>query len=78
MLKRETKAAILYCEGFLRINGRICIPRTGDLTRFIMEEAHSSRYSIYPGATKMYRDLKQHYWWCRMKLSLIHTPSPRD
>ncbi|WMV08847.1 hypothetical protein MTR67_002232, partial [Solanum verrucosum] len=35
------------------------------------EETHSSRYSIHPGATKMYRDLRQHYWWSRMKRDII-------
>ncbi|CAN4101650.1 unnamed protein product [Withania somnifera] len=30
-------------------------------------EAHGSGYSIHPGATKMYRDLRQLYWWNRMK-----------
>ena len=49
VLKGEAKAAILDSEGVLRIKGRICVPRTGDLTRLIMEEAHSSRYSIHPG-----------------------------
>ena len=58
MLKGEAMAAILDSEGVLRIKGRICVPRTGDLTRLIMEEAHSSRYSIHPEATKLYRDLK--------------------
>ncbi|XP_069146071.1 uncharacterized protein [Solanum lycopersicum] len=52
VLKGEAKAAILDSEGVLRINGHICIPRTGDLTRLIMEEAHSSRYSIHPGQVK--------------------------
>ena len=32
-----------------------------------MEEAHFSAYSIYPGSTKMYHDLKDTYWWNRMK-----------
>ncbi|WMV33108.1 hypothetical protein MTR67_026493 [Solanum verrucosum] len=32
-----------------------------------MEEAHSSRYSIHPGSTKMYRDLREVYWWSIMK-----------
>ena len=41
--------------------------RTGDLIRLILEEAHCSRYSIHPGAAKMYHDLSQHYWWCGMK-----------
>ena len=61
VLKGDVKASILDNEGFLRIKGCLCVPRTGDLTRLIMEEAHSSRYYIHPGATKMYRDLKQHY-----------------
>ncbi|KAA3484134.1 DNA/RNA polymerases superfamily protein [Gossypium australe] len=28
---------------------------------------HNSRLSIHPGSTKMYHDLKQHYWWSGMK-----------
>ena len=49
VLKGESKAAILDSDGVLRIKGHICVPRTGDLTRLIMEEAHSSRYSIHSG-----------------------------
>nr|GEY49326.1 putative reverse transcriptase domain-containing protein [Tanacetum cinerariifolium] len=30
-------------------------------------EAHSSPFSIHPGSTKMYHDLKQHFWWSGMK-----------
>ncbi|GJZ19794.1 retrotransposon protein, putative, ty3-gypsy subclass [Tanacetum coccineum] len=29
--------------------------------------AHSSPFSIHPGSTKMYRDLKQNFWWNGMK-----------
>ena len=32
-----------------------------------MNEAHNSLLSIHPGSTKMYHDLKQSYWWTRMK-----------
>ncbi|XP_069145983.1 uncharacterized protein [Solanum lycopersicum] len=70
-LKEEAKAEILDSEGVLTIKSHICVPRTGDLTRLIMEEAHSLRYFIHPGATKMYRDLKQHYWWCLMKRDIV-------
>ena len=41
------------------------------MTRLTMQEAHSLRYSIHPGATMMYRDLKQHYWWCLMKRDIV-------
>ena len=32
-----------------------------------MNEAHKSRYSIHPGADKMYNDLCNVYWWPDMK-----------
>nr|GEY80666.1 putative reverse transcriptase domain-containing protein [Tanacetum cinerariifolium] len=33
----------------------------------IMDEAHTSRYSVHPGADKMYHDLRDLYWWPGMK-----------
>lgn len=72
MLKGEAKEAILDLEGVLRIEDHIFVSRVGDLTKLIMEEAQSSRYSIHRGAAKMYHDLKQHYyWWCRMKRDIV-------
>jgi hypothetical protein len=32
-----------------------------------LREAHDSAYSIHPGSTKMYHDLKSRYWWYKMK-----------
>ena len=32
-----------------------------------MIEAHYSKYTVHPGSTKMYHDLKQIYWWDGMK-----------
>ena len=62
VLRGEAKKAKIDEECVLRIKGRVCVPRVDDLIRTILIEAHSSRYSIHPGATKMYRDLKQHFW----------------
>ncbi|XP_075091634.1 uncharacterized protein LOC142171828 [Nicotiana tabacum] len=39
------------------------IDREGDVKQLILEEAHNSRYSIHPGASKMYQDLRELYWW---------------
>ncbi|XP_022854379.1 uncharacterized protein LOC111375744, partial [Olea europaea var. sylvestris] len=33
----------------------------------ILREAHTTSYYVHPGATKMYRYLKMHYWWQNMK-----------
>ena len=61
MLRGESKEAKIDEEGVLRIKGRVCVPRVDDVIHIILTEAHSSGYSIHPGATKMYRDLKQHF-----------------
>ncbi|KAL8117783.1 hypothetical protein AgCh_015616 [Apium graveolens] len=54
-------------QGILRFSSRIWIPPVTELKNEILQEAHSSRYSIHPGSTKMYRDLKKNYWWPDMK-----------
>ena len=43
------------------------MPNVASLRQRILEEAHYSRYSIHPGTTKMYHDLKLIYWWDGMK-----------
>ena len=71
VLRGEAKEAIIDEEGDLRIKGTVCVPHVDGLTHTILTEAHSSRYSIHPSATKMYRDLRQHYWWSRMKHDIV-------
>ncbi|GKD65413.1 putative reverse transcriptase domain-containing protein [Tanacetum coccineum] len=46
---------------------RIWVPLKGDVRTRIMDEAHKSKYSVYPGANKMYYDLRDRYWWPGMK-----------
>jgi hypothetical protein len=36
----------------------------------ILHKAHESTYSIHPGSTKMYHDLKSRYWWYGMKRAI--------
>jgi len=43
------------------------VPKNLELRKKILDEAHISRYSIHPGSNKMYQDLKQRFWWTRMK-----------
>nr|GEZ25407.1 reverse transcriptase domain-containing protein [Tanacetum cinerariifolium] len=33
----------------------------------IINEAYKSKYTVHPGADKMYFDLRDRYWWPRMK-----------
>ncbi|WMV09139.1 hypothetical protein MTR67_002524 [Solanum verrucosum] len=54
-------------DGVLRYQGRVCVPDVVGLREQILEEAHGSRNSIHPRAAKMYRDLREVYWWNGMK-----------
>jgi hypothetical protein len=54
-------------HGTLWLGKRICIPNLKSILELILQEAHGSAYSIYPGCTKMYKDLKTKYWWYDMK-----------
>jgi hypothetical protein len=44
-----------------------CVPDNKELKQLILQEAHESPYSIHPGSTKMYLDLKEKFWWVSMK-----------
>ncbi|GKD52011.1 putative reverse transcriptase domain-containing protein [Tanacetum coccineum] len=46
---------------------RIWISSVGGVRKLIMDETHTSRYSIHLGANKMYYDLRDLYWWPGMK-----------
>jgi hypothetical protein len=57
-------------QGIVWFNNRIVVPKNDDVRQQILDEAHLSRYSIHLGSTKMYQDLKQHYWWTKMKIEI--------
>ncbi|GJW86528.1 putative reverse transcriptase domain-containing protein [Tanacetum coccineum] len=54
-------------DGGLYFMDRIWVPSIGNVRNMIMDEAHATRYSIHPGADKMYYDLRDMYWWPGMK-----------
>jgi hypothetical protein len=54
-------------DGVLKFHNRVCIPDNAELKKVILSEAHQSLYTVHPGSTKMYRDLRKSYWWNGMK-----------
>ncbi|GKG05676.1 putative reverse transcriptase domain-containing protein, partial [Tanacetum coccineum] len=57
-------------DGGIYFFERIWIPLVGGVRKLIMDEAHTSRYSVHPGADKMYYDLRDLYWWPGMKRNI--------
>jgi hypothetical protein len=54
-------------QGTIWFKNRIWVPEIDSLRETILKESHDSDYSIHPGSTKMYQDLKQKYWWYGLK-----------
>nr|GEX28973.1 hypothetical protein [Tanacetum cinerariifolium] len=54
-------------DGSLYFLDRIWVPLMRGVRTIIMDETHKTRYSIHPGANKMYHDIKNMYWWPGMK-----------
>nr|GEZ36813.1 putative reverse transcriptase domain-containing protein [Tanacetum cinerariifolium] len=67
MLKRLDNQLERKEDGGLYLAEWIWVPVYGNLRTLIMNEAHATRYSIHPGADKMYYDLRGLYWWPGMK-----------
>jgi hypothetical protein len=45
-------------------------PKDTKLRKEILDEAHKTQYTINPGNTKMYQDLKKKYQWFGMKRNI--------
>jgi hypothetical protein len=50
--------------------GCLCVPQKSWVKMDILREGHRTLCTIHLGETKMYRDLKQNFWWKRMKFDI--------
>jgi hypothetical protein len=48
----------------------LVVPVNPEIKKTIFDEAHMSKFSIHPGSTKMYKNLKQNFWWSNMKVDI--------
>nr|GEV54747.1 putative reverse transcriptase domain-containing protein [Tanacetum cinerariifolium] len=54
-------------DGGIYLFDRIWIPSVGGIRKLIMDEAHTSRYSVHLSMDNMYYELRDLYWWPGMK-----------
>ncbi|WVZ84895.1 hypothetical protein U9M48_031866 [Paspalum notatum var. saurae] len=60
-------------EGVLSFKNRLVVPKEMELRKKILDEAHTSMFTLHPGSNKMYQDLKQKFWWTRMKREIANS-----
>jgi hypothetical protein len=58
--------------------GTCVVPEDPTLRKEILDEAHLSKFSIHPGSSKMYQDLKENFWWSNMKVDIAKYVSEGD
>ena len=63
------KGWAMHADGSLRYRRRVVVPQLTNLREEILREFHCSRsrFTMYPGGTKMYHDLHRQYYWSGMK-----------
>ena len=65
-------------ENVLWFKNQLVVPKDFELRKQILDEAHTSRLSIHPGSNKMYQELRQQFWWTRMKREIAKYVSECD
>ncbi|WVZ75731.1 hypothetical protein U9M48_023764 [Paspalum notatum var. saurae] len=65
-------------EGVLWFKNRLVVPKDMELRKKILDKAHTSMFTMHPGNNKMYQDLKQKFWWIRMKREIAKYVSECD
>ena len=54
---------VLLDDKILGSNTKLYVPNDEDLRRELLKETYCSRLAIHPRGIKIYKDLRQNYWW---------------
>ena len=57
----------MHSDGSLRYRGLVVVPQSEDMREEILREFHCSHFTVHPGCTKMYHNLRRQYYWSGMK-----------
>ena len=52
------------------MKSRLVVSNTPQLKE-LFYKAHRVKYTVHPGITKMYMELKRHFWWKNMRKDVV-------
>ena len=58
---------VVHTDGSFRYKRWVVVPQSTYLREKMLMQFHYSRFDVYQGGTKMYRDLRHQYYWSKMK-----------
>ena len=54
----KPRPGFVFENDVLKLQNRLCVPDCYDLRKRVMTKAHSSKFAMHPGNTKMYHNMK--------------------
>ncbi|WVZ81250.1 hypothetical protein U9M48_028645 [Paspalum notatum var. saurae] len=78
MDEKKSACFTLNDQGVLWFKNRLVVLKDMELRKKILDEAHTFIFTMHPGSNKMYPDLKQKFWWTRMKREIAKYVSECD
>ena len=51
----------IHSNGGIHFLNKLYVPNDAQVKEEVMKEAHHSRFTVHPGETKMYHDLRRQY-----------------
>nr|GFA17780.1 retrotransposon protein, putative, Ty3-gypsy subclass [Tanacetum cinerariifolium] len=69
--QKEDSEIWTIVENLDKQDTRLVVPNDATLREALLTETHSLPFSVHPGSTKMYHDLKQFFWWSGMKRDVV-------
>jgi len=58
---------IIHEDGTIRFHNQVCVSAVEALKKKILDEGHNTPPPVYPGGNKIYKDLKESFWWSNIK-----------
>ena len=58
-------------DDILYYRDRVCVLKDEELKKRILLEPYETSYSVHPVANKMYKYLKESFWWLGMKNDIV-------
>jgi len=67
ILAEKVHGFIIHEDGTIQFHNRVCVPAVEALKKKILDEGQNTLQPVHPRGNKLYKDLKQTFWWSNMK-----------
>ena len=58
---------VIHEDSTIWFHNWVCVPVVEELKKTTEDEGHNTLHSVHPEGNKLYKDLKQTFWWSNIK-----------